>query len=365
MSTSPRDCPRRRRSSAWRPRSSGCCACGSCWAASSRSTDRPAAVRGLRGLGRVRQGRRHQAPGRPARPAARPGRAVRRADVRREAAPLPVAVLAGAARLGRHGGARPVLVRPGAGRAGRGLRHRRAVAAGVRRDRRVRADAGRRGHDHRQVLDAPLPGGAARRFESRANDPLRSWKLTDEDWRNREKRRQYEVGGRGDAARAPTTRTRRGTSSPATTSATPGSRSSRRCARRSRRPCRRRAGTSAIRRRDENRGPRRVAWAPMFPCADLGRRSTVACVTRSLAAAATHRVEDPGPVGFGDELGTALVRHGHRQFGVLEHVGTPLSLCISMFGFPGAHDIGTGSVSWPPRPTYLRPYDRLGMPRRS
>jgi AMP-polyphosphate phosphotransferase len=31
-----------------------------------------------------------------------------------------------------------------------------------------------------------------RRFESRANDPLRSWKLTDEDWRNRDKRTDYE-----------------------------------------------------------------------------------------------------------------------------------------------------------------------------
>jgi polyphosphate kinase 2 (PPK2 family) len=31
-----------------------------------------------------------------------------------------------------------------------------------------------------------------KRFESRANDPLKSWKLTDEDWRNREKRPQYE-----------------------------------------------------------------------------------------------------------------------------------------------------------------------------
>jgi polyphosphate kinase 2 (PPK2 family) len=31
-----------------------------------------------------------------------------------------------------------------------------------------------------------------RRFESRANDPLRSWKLTEEDWRNREKRPLYE-----------------------------------------------------------------------------------------------------------------------------------------------------------------------------
>src|SRR4029079_17169392 len=32
-----------------------------------------------------------------------------------------------------------------------------------------------------------------RRFEARAEDPLRSWKLTDEDWRNRDKRPQYEA----------------------------------------------------------------------------------------------------------------------------------------------------------------------------
>ena len=30
-----------------------------------------------------------------------------------------------------------------------------------------------------------------RRFESRAEDPLRKWKLTDEDWRNRKKWDQY------------------------------------------------------------------------------------------------------------------------------------------------------------------------------
>ena len=30
------------------------------------------------------------------------------------------------------------------------------------------------------------------RFESRAADPLKQWKLTDEDWRNREKNREYE-----------------------------------------------------------------------------------------------------------------------------------------------------------------------------
>jgi AMP-polyphosphate phosphotransferase len=32
-----------------------------------------------------------------------------------------------------------------------------------------------------------------KRFEARADDPLKSWKLTDDDWRNREKRPQYEA----------------------------------------------------------------------------------------------------------------------------------------------------------------------------
>jgi polyphosphate kinase 2 (PPK2 family) len=30
-----------------------------------------------------------------------------------------------------------------------------------------------------------------RRFEAREDDPLKSWKLTDEDWRNRKKRDDY------------------------------------------------------------------------------------------------------------------------------------------------------------------------------
>ena len=30
-----------------------------------------------------------------------------------------------------------------------------------------------------------------KRFKARDNDPLKSWKLTDEDWRNRKKRKQY------------------------------------------------------------------------------------------------------------------------------------------------------------------------------
>src|SRR3954452_20086768 len=35
------------------------------------------------------------------------------------------------------------------------------------------------------------PKEQLKRFERRAEDPLRSWKLTDEDWRNRSKRRAY------------------------------------------------------------------------------------------------------------------------------------------------------------------------------
>ena len=31
-----------------------------------------------------------------------------------------------------------------------------------------------------------------KRFKRRQNDPLKAWKLTDDDWRNRKKRRQYE-----------------------------------------------------------------------------------------------------------------------------------------------------------------------------
>ncbi|MEU7875861.1 UDP-galactose-lipid carrier transferase [Dactylosporangium sp. NPDC049140] len=37
------------------------------------------------------------------------------------------------------------------------------------------------------------PEEQLRRFEDRAGDPLRSWKLTDEDWRNRERRGDYEA----------------------------------------------------------------------------------------------------------------------------------------------------------------------------
>ena len=36
-----------------------------------------------------------------------------------------------------------------------------------------------------------------KRFEQRAEDPLKAWKLTDEDWRNREQADRVRGGGRG------------------------------------------------------------------------------------------------------------------------------------------------------------------------
>ena len=37
------------------------------------------------------------------------------------------------------------------------------------------------------------PEAQLKRFEARAKEPLKTWKLTDEDWRNREKREEYEL----------------------------------------------------------------------------------------------------------------------------------------------------------------------------
>ena len=43
------------------------------------------------------------------------------------------------------------------------------------------------------------PEEQLKRFERRADDPLKAWKLTDEDWRNREKRDALRARGRGHA----------------------------------------------------------------------------------------------------------------------------------------------------------------------
>jgi AMP-polyphosphate phosphotransferase len=37
------------------------------------------------------------------------------------------------------------------------------------------------------------PEEQLKRFRAREADPLKSWKLTDEDWRNRERRAEYEA----------------------------------------------------------------------------------------------------------------------------------------------------------------------------
>ena len=41
------------------------------------------------------------------------------------------------------------------------------------------------------------PEEQLKRFERRAKDPLKRWKLTEEDWRNREQARRLHAGGRG------------------------------------------------------------------------------------------------------------------------------------------------------------------------
>ena len=62
-----------------------------------------------------------------------------------------------------------------------------------------------------------------RRFEERRSDPLKRWKLTDEDWRNRERNRDVRSSRRRHVRRAPTTSSPRGTCSPASTRSWRGS----------------------------------------------------------------------------------------------------------------------------------------------
>ena len=69
-----------------------------------------------------------------------------------------------------------------------GYATQRAVEARLRRDRAVRTQPRARGRDHRQVLAPDQPRRATQAVrEPRRDDPLRRWKLTDEDWRNRDK----------------------------------------------------------------------------------------------------------------------------------------------------------------------------------
>ena len=109
-----------------------------------------------------------------------------------------------------------------------GFATERAVAPGLRRDRRLRADARRRGHDHGQVLDARLAGGAAAPLRAARGRPAEVVEAHRRGLAQPGEARASTTPRSRTCWPAPTTRRRRGTSSRATTSATPASRSSRR-----------------------------------------------------------------------------------------------------------------------------------------
>ena len=133
-----------------------------------RPADPPAPQEGtladprVRGPRRGRQGRgdppAHRRDGRPR----LPGHLGGRPDRRGAGPPVPLAVLEAAAAHGTGRDLRPLVVRPRAGRAGRGVRPPRAVAAGLRRDQRLRGAAGRVRGDRGEVL----AGDHARRSSS-------------------------------------------------------------------------------------------------------------------------------------------------------------------------------------------------------
>ena len=104
---------------------------------------------GVRGYRRRRQGRRDPARRGGARSAAIHDRARRRADRRGEGASLPLAVLAPGAATGRHHDLRPLLVRPRAGRACRGLLRGGGLDARVRGDQPLRGAPRPRRHRRR------------------------------------------------------------------------------------------------------------------------------------------------------------------------------------------------------------------------
>ena len=97
------------------------------------------------------------------------------------------------------------------GRARRGLRDPGAVEARLRRDRRAGAHAAAEGMVVIKFFMHLSEDEQLKRFEERRDDPLKSWKLTPDDWENRRKRAAVRRGDRGDARSAPTTRPRRGT----------------------------------------------------------------------------------------------------------------------------------------------------------
>ena len=100
----------------------------------------------------------------------------------------------GTCRGGAGGHLRPLLVRPGAGGAGGGLLLRGRLDAGLRGDQRLRGPA--RPERQRSSLKfwlAISQEEQLRRFEERQATPFKRFKITEEDWRNREKWDAYEA----------------------------------------------------------------------------------------------------------------------------------------------------------------------------
>ena len=184
------------------------------WESASRSASRPrrparrqaraAALRRLRGLGRLRQGRRDQAARRAARPAPRPRRPVRRAE-RATRSAITSSGASGRALPGWGGMA--VFDRSWYGRVlvERVEGSRRASSGCAPTTRSTASSAlADRGHGPGEALAAHLARGAAEALQEREKTPLKAWKLTDEDWRNREKRDEYKVAVEDMVARTDT-----------------------------------------------------------------------------------------------------------------------------------------------------------------
>jgi polyphosphate kinase 2 (PPK2 family) len=142
----------------------------------------------------------------------------------RKNAPSPTCGASGAicrARAGRD--LRPHLVRPRAGRARRGLLRRGRLAARLRRDQRLRARPGRRGVIVVKFWLQISQDEQLRRFKEREKIEFKRFKITEEDWRNREKWDAYQEAI-CDMVDRTSTGTRRGRWSRPTTRVTPASR---------------------------------------------------------------------------------------------------------------------------------------------
>jgi len=101
-----------------------------------------------------------------------------------------------------------------------GFCYRGRVETRLRGDQRVRAPVGRVRDRAGEILAPDRPGGAARRFREREETDYKKWKITAEDWRNRNKREQYEPAVVEMLERTSTTHAR-GRSSRRTASYTP------------------------------------------------------------------------------------------------------------------------------------------------